>query len=273
MTKKFYLLISSVFIFMIHLLFVFARVKPANSMSRNATVNTVGKNSSTNPGNPISIDHPGIYDSLKLGALGLSRQAYDYGYLQNNDQIVVNNNGPWLEIAPVNPGYIVVPYYDPAVVYYRPWRPGIRVGISFGYGVALGGFFNPWGWGGNRFAWDRHEMYVNNRVWDRRVIEERRVTTYRPYVGYNNDRDRRPEAGRNEQRGGSASPVYRPESRPENRGQGQVARPDYGRGQIGNAQPRPEPHVLQGRSNNERRAAETGRPAPRETHGREERHR
>ena len=78
MAKKFYLLLSSLFIFVIHLLFVFARVKPASSMSRNATVNAVGKNVNTITDRPASIDQPGIYDSLKLGAMGLSRQAFDY---------------------------------------------------------------------------------------------------------------------------------------------------------------------------------------------------
>jgi hypothetical protein len=80
MVKKFYLILSSVFIFIIHLLFVFARVKPANIMSRSAAVNAVSSNSYLNSGNenPISINKPNIYDSLKLGTLGLSRQAYDY---------------------------------------------------------------------------------------------------------------------------------------------------------------------------------------------------
>jgi len=93
MAKKFYVLLSSLFIFVIHLLFVFARVKPASSMSRNATVNTIGKN--TNVG-PVSIDQPSVYDSLKLGALGLSRQAYDYAlkgfnYLLSKGKIANNN--------------------------------------------------------------------------------------------------------------------------------------------------------------------------------------
>lgn len=96
MIKKFYFLLSSVFIFIIHLLFVFARVKPANVMSRTATVNAVSKNSSTEPGNPMLIDQPNIYDSLKLGKLGLSLQAFDYAlkgfnYLLAKGKIVNNN--------------------------------------------------------------------------------------------------------------------------------------------------------------------------------------
>src|SRR5580704_9171814 len=40
------------------------------------------------------------------------RKARDYGYLRSNPQVVVSN-GPYIEIVPVNPGYVVVPYYDP----------------------------------------------------------------------------------------------------------------------------------------------------------------
>lgn len=75
MAKKFYLLLSSLFIFLIHLLFVFAKVKPANSATRKANVNEVGKKFNTEP---VINDKSGVYDSLKLGSLGLSRQAFDY---------------------------------------------------------------------------------------------------------------------------------------------------------------------------------------------------
>ena len=76
MSRKFYLLLSSVFIFLIHLLFVFARVKPANSMTRTASLNAAGKNVTIEPVNPVK--QTNVYDSLKLGTKGLSRQAYDY---------------------------------------------------------------------------------------------------------------------------------------------------------------------------------------------------
>ena len=94
MSKKFYLLFSSVFIFIIHLLFVFARVKPANSMSRNTTVNAVRKNAAA-PVNSVT-DQPNIFDSLKLEKLGLTRQAFDYAlkgfnYLLLKGKIVNNN--------------------------------------------------------------------------------------------------------------------------------------------------------------------------------------
>lgn len=73
--KKFYLLFSSVFIFVIHLLFVFARVKPTNNIAISSSANKAVSN-----GNPVS-NKPiisNIYDSLKLQTLGLSKQAYDY---------------------------------------------------------------------------------------------------------------------------------------------------------------------------------------------------
>src|ERR1700731_2920608 len=44
------------------------------------------------------------------------RKAYQYGYLRTNPQIVVTN-GPYIAIAPVDPGYVVVPYYNPAIVF------------------------------------------------------------------------------------------------------------------------------------------------------------
>jgi hypothetical protein len=90
MSKKFYLLLSCVFIFLIHLLFVFARVKPASSMSPNVAVSTV--NESITPASSQS----DIYDSLKLGKLGLSRQAFDYAlkgfnYLMAKGKIANDN--------------------------------------------------------------------------------------------------------------------------------------------------------------------------------------
>lgn len=77
MAKKFYLLVSSVVIFLIHLLFVFARVKPANNASANAAAKSAVTNN-TGLENPSVNNRPSIYDSLKLGTLGLSKQAYDY---------------------------------------------------------------------------------------------------------------------------------------------------------------------------------------------------
>jgi hypothetical protein len=95
------------------------------------------------------------------------RKARDFGYLRSNGQIIVGG-GPYVTIAPANPNYIVLPYYDPAVVFYAP-RPGFFVGnaIGFRFGVTIGPAFRPWGWGYNRFDWDRNAMFINNSAWGR----------------------------------------------------------------------------------------------------------
>jgi hypothetical protein len=112
-----------------------------------------------------------------------------YGYLRSNPQVVVSG-GPYISIMPVNPGFIVVPYYNPAIVFYAP-RPGFFVGgaIRFGFGVGIGGFFAPWGWGpGVRFDWGRHDVFLNNARWGRTWAN--RGGYVHPYEGY-----RRPAPG------------------------------------------------------------------------------
>lgn len=108
-------------------------------------------------------------------------KARDYGYLRSNAQILVSG-GPYITVMPVNPGFIVVPYYDPVVVFYPP-RRGFFVGgaIRFGFGVTIGGFFRPWGWGYDRFDWDRHVVVINNEPWRRTWINRREYA--HPYPG------------------------------------------------------------------------------------------
>jgi len=97
------------------------------------------------------------------------RKARDYEYLRTNAQIVVGG-GPYITIMPVNPAFVVVPYYDPRIVFFAP-RPGFFVGggIRFGFGVSLGLFFRPWGWGPGfgRFDWGGHGVFLNNERWGR----------------------------------------------------------------------------------------------------------
>jgi Protein of unknown function (DUF3300) len=97
----------------------------------------------------------------------MRQSAAGYGYLRSNAQVVVRQ-GPFIEILPVNPAFIVVPYYNPAVVFVAP-RRGVFVGgaINFGFGVTLGAAFEPWGWGATRFAWGEHALIVNNAPWRR----------------------------------------------------------------------------------------------------------
>jgi hypothetical protein len=108
------------------------------------------------------------------------RQARDFGYLRSNGQLVVSN-GPYIEIAPVNPAVIYVPYYDPLVVFARP-RPGFVVsrGITFSFGIGIGPAFRPWGWGGNRIVWGSHAVFVNNAEWHRNWVN--RGSYVHPYT-------------------------------------------------------------------------------------------
>src|SRR5580704_1435366 len=93
--------------------------------------------------------------------------AQRYGYLRTNPQVIVSG-GPYITIAPVNPGFVVVPYYDPGIVFFAP-RAGFVVGgaIRFGFGVSIGGFFAPWGWGGARFDWGGHGVFLGGARWGR----------------------------------------------------------------------------------------------------------
>ncbi len=70
--------------------------------------------------------------------------------------------------CPRIPRYIVVPYYDPLIVFAPP-RPGFFIGgaIGFRFGVTIGPAFAPWGWGVNRFAWNEHRVFINNAPWGR----------------------------------------------------------------------------------------------------------
>jgi len=109
------------------------------------------------------------------------QKARDFGYLRSNGQVVVGS-GPYITIMPVNPAFIVVPYYDPGIVFLRP-RPGFVVGgaIRFGFGVTIGGFFRPWGWGVGRFDWRAHSVIINNAPWRRTWVNRHEYV--HPYPG------------------------------------------------------------------------------------------
>jgi hypothetical protein len=97
----------------------------------------------------------------------MRQRASSYGYLRSNPQVIVQGS-PDIEILPVNPAYVVVPYYSPAVVFVAP-RRGIVVtsAIHYGFGVTIGTAFAPWGWGSTRFAWGSHALIINNAPWGR----------------------------------------------------------------------------------------------------------
>jgi hypothetical protein len=115
-------------------------------------------------GNAVLANRAAVMDAVqRQRALALN-----YGYLQSNAQIRVVNAGPGdIEILPVNPAYMYVPFYNPYVVFARP-RAGFVVGgaISFGPRVVISAFA-PFGWGHSYFGWRDHRIIVNDRPWER----------------------------------------------------------------------------------------------------------
>jgi hypothetical protein len=110
----------------------------------------------------------------------MRQRAQSYGYLRSNAGYVVRS-GPYIEIVPANPAFIVVPYYDPVVVFAAP-RRGVFVAsaIGVGFGVRIGPAFAPWGWNSTRFGWGEHVVIVNNAPW-RRAWTNRTVYVH-PYA-------------------------------------------------------------------------------------------
>lgn len=60
------------------------------------------------------------------------------------------------------------PHQGTTFVFFAP-RPAFVVGgaIRFGFGVSIGGFFRPWGWGVSRFDWGRHDVFIGAAPWRR----------------------------------------------------------------------------------------------------------
>jgi hypothetical protein len=114
-------------------------------------------------GSAFLVAPPAVMDAVQR----MRRVAISYGYLRSGPRVIVRG-GPYVEILPANPAFIVVPYYRPAVVFAAP-RPGFVVAgaVNFGFGIAIGPAFAPWGWGTTRFAWGTHAVYVNNAPWGR----------------------------------------------------------------------------------------------------------
>ena len=126
-------------------------------------------------GNASMVQQQDVMDAVQRSR----HQAQQYGYLRSNPQVVVGG-GPYITIMPVDPGLIYVPYYDPAIVFFPP-RAGFFVGgaIRFNFGIGIGGFFAPWGWGYNRFDWGGHAVFINNARWNR--TWNNRATYVHPY--------------------------------------------------------------------------------------------
>jgi hypothetical protein len=128
-------------------------------------------------GNAFLAQPPDVMDAIQ----GQRVKARNFGYLRTGGQIIVGG-GPYITIMPANPAFVVVPYYDPGIVFFPP-RPGFVIGgaIRFGFGVTIGAFFRPWGWGYGRFDWGGHAVFINNAPWGRTWVN--RGAYVHPYAG------------------------------------------------------------------------------------------
>ena len=116
-------------------------------------------------GNAVLEQRPAVMDAVQR----MRHQAKDYGYLVPNSYVRVVTAGGYIEILPVDPALIYVPYYDPLVVFAPP-RPGIAIGgaIRFGPAVTIGAVFGGWGWWlGSGFAWPSHAILIDRQPWGR----------------------------------------------------------------------------------------------------------
>jgi hypothetical protein len=97
--KKFYFFFSSIFIFILHMPFVFAKNKP--KAERKPAENKIEVTAAAN-GNGFTVEAPGgngfakVYDSLRLNLMGLSQQAFQYAmqgfeYLSKAGKIANDN--------------------------------------------------------------------------------------------------------------------------------------------------------------------------------------
>jgi len=79
----------------------------------------------------------------------LRHMARKAGNLETTPQQEVIENGDYIAVDPVQPQFIYVPVYDPAICFYRRpfWGPAITFGAGFPIGAWLNLDFN-WGFGG-----------------------------------------------------------------------------------------------------------------------------
>jgi hypothetical protein len=160
-------------------------------------------------GNAVLADRAGVMDAVQ----DERQRAMSYGYLRTNQYYRVTATPGDIEILPVNPAYVYVPYYDPNVVFFRP-RAGFFAGgaITFGPAITIGAAFAPWGWGATSFGWRNHAIIINNRPWERAWVNRDRYV--HPYPGiHSRPVQIAPRTERHELR-----EFHEPEHRPAERG-------------------------------------------------------
>ena len=129
-------------------------------------------------GNAVLTQDSDVMDAVQR----MRQRAMSYGYLTPNSYMNVTSSGGYIQILPVDPNVVYVPYYDPVVVFAPP-RPGFAIGgaIHFGPGITIGAAFGGWGWWlGSGFAWPSHTILIDRRPWDRVWVN--RSGYIHPYV-------------------------------------------------------------------------------------------
>lgn len=129
-------------------------------------------------GSAALTQRPEVMDAVQR----MRQRAMSYGYLAPNPYVNVVSQGGYIQILPVTPGVIYVPYYDPVVVFAPP-RPGIAIAgaIHFGPAVTIGAAFGGWGWWlGSGFIWPSHTILIDRRPWTRVWVS--RFGYVHPYV-------------------------------------------------------------------------------------------
>jgi Protein of unknown function (DUF3300) len=83
-------------------------------------------------GNAVLTQDAEVMDAVQR----MRQRARSYGYLAPNSYINVIATGGYIQILPVDPNVVYVPYYDPLVVFAPP-RPGFAIAgaIHFGPGI------------------------------------------------------------------------------------------------------------------------------------------
>ncbi|MES2179437.1 MAG: DUF3300 domain-containing protein [Gemmatimonadota bacterium] len=138
-------------------------------------------------GQAVKLQNGDVIDAVQR----LRAQAKNYGYLRSSSEIEVVQT-PAIEIRPVNPSYIVVPYYNPVVVFAPP-RPRFVVssGIYLGFGVHLGSWYEPFGWRSSGFYWPTRRVVVDYSGWNHRYgsrdYRDYRDVRYEPRYDTRND--------------------------------------------------------------------------------------
>ena len=129
-------------------------------------------------GNAVLTQDADVMDAVQR----MRRRARSYGYLAPNSYVNIVDEGGYIQILPIVPNVLYVPYYDPFVVFAPP-RPGFAISgaIRFGPGITIGAAFSNWGWSiGSGFIWPSHTVLIDRRPWGR--VWANRAVYVHPYV-------------------------------------------------------------------------------------------